>query len=317
MAAPNMTVSRIGQVNLANDVQALFLTQYAGEVLTQFANECKFIDKQIVRTISSGDSAQFPVMGLGSSEYHTPGDMIVGETIAHAQRLIAIDGLLIAPRFLAKIDEAMNHYDVRSLYTKDAGSALARKFDSNVAQCIALAARVSSATVTGGSVGDQINNVDVAEDDSTDANSVYQAAFSAQTILDNNNIPETERYLALKPTAYNTVVKGLTAVNELYTDGANGSIAKGKVYELAGFQLVKTNQLPSTNISSGPTAYQGDFSHTVGLAWHKSAVGTVKLLDLAVDMEYSAFHQGWLVVAKYAYGSDYLRPEAAVELLDN
>ncbi len=316
MAAPDMTVSRIGQVNLANDVQALFLTQYAGEVLTTFANECKFIDKQILRSISSGDAAQFPVMGLGSSEYHTPGTMITGETIAHAEKLISIDGLLIAPRFLAKIDEAMNHYDVRSLYTKDAGSALARKFDANVAQCIALAAR-ASATITSGPVGDQINNVDIAEDDSTDANSVYQAAFAAQTILDGNNIPETERYLALKPTAYNTIVKGLTAVNELYTDGANGSIAKGKVYELAGFQLVKSNQIPSTNISSGPTAYQGDFSHTVGLAWHKSAVGTVKLLDLAMDMEYSAFHQGWLVVAKYAYGSGILRPEASVELLDN
>ncbi len=255
-------------------------------------------------------------MGTGSSEYHTPGTMITGEQIAHAQKLINIDGLLIAPRFLAKIDEAMNHYDVRAMYTQDAGKALGEQFDRNVAQVIALAAR-ASATITGGPVGDQINNVDVAEDDSTDANSLYQAAFSAQTILDNNNIPEDGRFLAVKPTAYNTLVKGLTAVNELYVDGSNGSIAKGKVYELAGFQLVKSNQVPSTNVVTGPTAYQGDFSHTVGLAWHPSAVGTVKLLDLAMDMEYSAFHQGWLVVAKYAYGHGILRPEAAVELLDN
>lgn len=263
------------------------------------------------------DSAQFPVMGLGSSEYHTPGVMITGEQIAHAEKIINIDGLLIAPRFIAKIDEAMNHYDVRSMYTKDAGLALGRKFDSNVAQVICLAAR-AAATITSGPVGFQINNVDVTEDDSTDANSLYQAAFTAQTKLDENNIPEEGRYLAVKPTAYNKLVSGLTAVNELYLgDGSNGSIAKGKVYELAGFTLVKSNQVPSTNVSTGPTAYQGDFSHTVGIAWHESAVGTVKLLDLATEMEYSTFHQGWLVVAKYAYGHDVLRPEAAIELLNN
>lgn len=315
MTAPNMTVSRIGQDNLSGDAQALFLTRYAGEVLSTFRNAVKFLDKHLIRTIENGDSAQFPVFGTGGSEYHTPGTMITGEQIAHSQRLIPIDGLLIAPRFLASIDEAMNHYDVRSLYTTDCGKSLAEQFDSHVAQVIALAAR-SAATISGGPVGDQINNVDITEDDSTDANSVYQAAFAAQTILDNNNIPEDGRFLALKPTAYNTLVKGLTAVNELY-GGENGSIAKGKVYELAGFTLVKSNQVPSTNVVTGPTAYQGDFSHTVGLAWHPSAVGTVKLLDLAMGMEWSEFHQGWLIVAKYAYGHGILRPEASVELLDN
>jgi len=315
MAAPTMTVSRLGQSNLGGDVQALFLTQYAGGVLTTFANATKFLDKQIVRSIQSGDSAQFPVMGLGTSEYHTPGTMITGSAIAHAEKLINIDGLLIAPRFLARIDEAMNHYDVRSLYTKEAGSALGRQFDSNVAQVIALAAR-ASATITSGPTGGAINNVDVTEDDSTDANSLYQAAFAAQTAMDADNIPEEDRYLGVKPAAYNTLVKGLTAVSDVYSDG-NGSIAKGKVYELAGFTLVKSNQVPSTNVVTGPTAYQGDFSHTVGLAWHPSAIGTVKLLDLATEMEYSTFHQGWLVVAKYAYGHGILRPEAAIELLDN
>lgn len=54
MAAPNMTVSRLGQSNLSGDVQALFLTRYAGEVLTTFANATKFVDKQLVRSIENG-----------------------------------------------------------------------------------------------------------------------------------------------------------------------------------------------------------------------------------------------------------------------
>jgi hypothetical protein len=79
-------------------------------------------------------------------------------------------------------------------------------------------------------------------------------------------------------------------------------------------EIVKTNNLPQTNVVSGPTAYQGNFTTTIGLAMQKQAVGTVKLMDLAMEMEYSARHQGTLLVGKYALGSDILRPECAVEV---
>lgn len=317
MSAPNMTVSRIGQNNLSGDVQALFLTRYAGEVLTTFRNAVKYLDKHLIRTIENGDSAQFPVFGTGGAEYHTPGTMITGSLIAHSERLINIDGLLIAPRFLASIDAAMNHYDVRSLYSTDAGKSLALQFDRNVGQVIALAAR-ASATIAGNPGGLVLHNVDADDFDPTHVDSIWTNAFAAQTRFDENNIPEEDRYLSLPPSVYNGLVASLTPVNELYLgDSANGSVAKGKVYELAGFQLVKSNQLPDTNVVTGPTAYQGDFSHTIAIAWHPSAVGTVKLMDLAMGMDWSEFHQGWLIVAKYAYGHGILRPEAAIEFVDN
>ena len=47
---------------------------------------------------------------------------------------------------------------------------------------------------------------------------------------------------------------------------------------------------------------------------HKSAVGTVKLLELATESDYDVRRQGTLVVAKYAVGHGVLRPESAIEL---
>ena len=67
-------------------------------------------------------------------------------------------------------------------------------------------------------------------------------------------------------------------------------------------------------VTTGPAAYQGNFSTTVGLVLHKSAVGTVKLMDLATEAAYDIRRQGTLVVAKYAMGHGVIRPEAAVEL---
>jgi hypothetical protein len=131
--------------------------------------------------------------------------------------------------------------------------------------------------------------------------------------MDEKNVPEDDRYAFLRPAQFAKIIKGLTAIDRDYVT-ANGSVATGKVYELAGFTLVKSNQIPSTNIASGPTAYQGDFSNTVGVCLHTDAVGTVKLMDLQVELEYSAWHQGWLIVSKYSMGHGILRPECSVEL---
>ena len=58
----------------------------------------------------------------------------------------------------------------------------------------------------------------------------------------------------------------------------------------------------------------GDYTKTLGLVMHPSAVGTVKLMDLSMEGEYQINRQGHLMVAKYAVGSGILRPEAAVEI---
>jgi hypothetical protein len=45
------------------------------------------------------------------------------------------------------------------------------------------------------------------------------------------------------------------------------------------------------------------------------AVGTVKLMDLAMEAEYQTRFQGTLMVARYAVGHGILRPECAVEIV--
>ena len=55
-------------------------------------------------------------------------------------------------------------------------------------------------------------------------------------------------------------------------------------------------------------------ANTTALIAHTSAVGTVKLMDLAVESEYDIRRQGTLMVAKYAKGHGVLRPEAAVQI---
>jgi hypothetical protein len=304
----NATVTRIGQVNLAGDVDALFLKVYAGEVLTAFTESNRFADRTMVRNITSGKSAQFPATWKANASYHTPGTEIVGDVIAGNERVILIDDLLISPVFIASIDEAKTHYEVRSEYSKQAGAALARKMDKNLAQVGLLAAR-ASATVSGGNGGTVITSATAL----TSASALETAAFAAAQALDEKDVPEDDRYLYLKPAQYYLLINsGSRAINRDFS--GNGSVADGTIFRIAGLQIVKTNNLPQALVNTGPAAYQGDFSTTAALAMHRSAVGTVKLIDLAVEMAYDIRRQGTLVVAKYAIGHGILRPESAVEV---
>ena len=129
----NATPSRLGLVNnTGTGYDDLFLKVWSGEVLTTFEQTNVMMDKHSVRSISSGKSAQFPVVGTNTTAYHTVGNEITGSAIKHNEKVITIDDLLISNVFIASIDEAKNHYDVRSTYSSECGMALANKIDQNL-----------------------------------------------------------------------------------------------------------------------------------------------------------------------------------------
>lgn len=304
----NASVSHVGQINGAGDLDALWLKVFAGEVLTAFEENNVFLPLTRVRTISSGKSAQFPASGkIAASEYHTPGNEILGQAVKHAEKVITIDDLLISHAFLSNIEEAKNHYDVRSVYSTQIGRELAKAMDVNIARCLVKAAR-QSAIVTGENGGSVITNAAAASDGEVLASLIFQAA----QYFDEKDIPSADRYFACKPAIYNLLAQTTKVLNKDW--GGAGSYSDGKVIKVADITIVKSNHVPATNVATGPTKYQGDFSTTVGVAFTPDAAGTVKLLDLSMESEYDIRRQGTLMVGKYACGHDWLRPDCAVEI---
>lgn len=307
----DVTVSRLGQVNLNGDDNALFLKIFSGEVLNTFDRECVFQDKHLIREIKNGKSAQFPATGTIKANYHTPGTMLTGTPIAHNERVIVIDDLLVADTYIANIDEAKNHYDIRSEYTKQLGQALANAFDKNVARVGILAAR-ESATIIGGFGGSQING---GGDVRTNGDQIGKAMFAAAQVLDEHDVPSTERFAYMRPVTYYAAAATKDLINKDW-NGA-GSLAAGSIDTVAGIKIVKTNNLPNSDesgLNEIPSKYRGDYSRTAFSVQHRSSVGTARLLNLGMDSQYLATHQATLLVAKYALGHGILRPECAVEV---
>lgn len=307
----NATPLRVGQINGSGDTDALFLKVFSGEVLTAFETATVTKDKHFVRTISSGKSAQFPATWKVTGGYHTPGTEILGQTSNVAERVITIDDLLISSVFIPNIDEAKTHFDYRSIYSRETGVFLANAWDKNVLQVGVLAAR-ASATVTGAFGGTSLTSATTLY--KTSASDLIAGHYAAAQALDEKDVPAgSRRYSFIKPAQYYLLAQVNDLVDKDFSN-SNGDKAKAKVFEVAGIELVKTNNLPTAVVNTGPAAYQGDFSKTAALIMTSDAVGTVKLMDMSAEMEYDMRRQGTLIVAKYAMGHGILRPECAVEL---
>ena len=312
----NANVSEIGKVNNAGTADALFLKVFAGEVLTSFEQATVTADKHMIRTIANGKSAQFPVMGRSSAAYHTPGNEITGTDINHNEKVITINDLLISSHFIANIDEAKNHYDVRSVYSQEMGRALAFQMDKHVLQTMVQAA---AGTANVGDSGYASGTIITSANSGTQAAALITALYDAAEAMDDAYVPSEGRCAFLKPEQYYLLANASNAINVDFS--GQGSIATGQVPQLAGLNLIKTPHLPTTNVTGTGVDAGGaggaqvvNASNTTAIVTHPSAVGTVKLMDLAVESDYDIRRQGTLMVAKYAMGHGVLRPEAAVQI---
>lgn len=318
----NAAPASIGRINAAGTEDALFLKVFSGEVLTAFERSSVTQGAEMVRSISNGKSASFPVMGRIGAAYHTPGTEITGSDVNHNEKVITINDLLVSSAFLSNIEEAKNHWDVRSSYSSEIGRALAFQKDKHVLQTIGQAAQ-AAANITGGDAGTVLTNTGIASATAaTAANAMIDSLFDAASALDSHYVPKEGRKAFIRLEEYYKLANATNAVNVDFSGGANGGVADGRVLRIAGIELVPTPHFVSSNVNSGVdqgSATQGgsnpqavDLSNYVCLVSHPSAAGTVQLMNLATEMEYDIRRQGTLMVAKYAMGHGVLRPEASV-----
>lgn len=328
------------------------LVVFSGDVLKRFRERAVMMGTHLEKTISSGKSAQFPIMGRAEALYHAPGNDIFTDlsvnAIGTAQRLISIDRVLVAPVFIDELETKLSHWGDRQMFAAEAADALARAFDSHTIRVLFAASATSPGDV-GKAKGGNMQDVDFRTNGASAAATIFRAAEE----MDKRDLPKMDRFVIVPPEAYYR----LTQQTELITkdnNPPNGSLAEGEIVRVAGIRVLESTNIPtgafeaaspnndpdspgsnvSTNLVfnnpfgvSGTTGqYDPDSAATVhgltswddlhALAFHKSAIGTLKAMDVTTEADYYVERQGWLLVAKYAMGHGVLRPEAALSISD-
>lgn len=313
----NANPSRYGQIQGAGDTRALFLKVFSGEVLTVFNARTVMKERVRSRTISSGKSVQFPAIGRTKAQYHTPGTEILGNIIQTDEKIITIDDLLIADTFISRIDEAMSQFEVRSEFSNQMGQALAQTYDRNLLSLAVKAARDPSGLGKGAIGQGDAHSETLGATPTTQE--IIDAFYNAAAEFDKKFIPSEGRWAIVSPDVYWDLVTNDKILNMWYSRN-NGDYAKGNLFVIAGFEVIMSPNLAKDHTAFTDTfpdynsKYAVDASKTLALLGTNEALGTVKLLDLASEMEYDIRRQGTLMVSKMAVGHGVLRPEVIYEI---
>lgn len=317
-------ISNPGQKLSAGDRDALFMKVFSGEVLTAFARNTVMMSRHQVRTIDHGRSASFAVMGRTRAKYLEPGNSLDDQRkkFEHTEKVIAIDGLLTADCLITDIDDAMNHYDVRVEYSRQLGEALAQSADcaiiNELANMAAKDATVPENIPDNGTGADKVKGTGkafefetgIAISQSADyGNKIIEGLLAARAAFTKNYVPMGDRYCLLTPEGYSALIKALMPDSANYQ--ALFDPNSGKLQTICGFEVIEVPHLLNDGVD-GKHKLNTKFTAAdlQGIVFHRSAVGTVKLKDLAMERARRAEYQADQIIAKYAMGHGGLRPEA-------
>lgn len=317
------------------DKLALFLKVFGGEVLTAFERRAVAVPKFMQRTIQNGKSASFPVLGRTGAAYLAPGKSLDDQRteIKHTEVVIKIDGLLTTDVLIYDIEDAMNHYDVRAEYSAQIGEALAIAADGAVLAEVAelcnlpstkneniaglgSASVLTTPTVTKATIG-------TVEPETLGKELIGQLT-KARAALTKNYAPSADRVAFVTPDGYSAILSALMPNEANYMaliDPETGSIRN-----VMGFEVIEVPHLTAGGAGVGsasgeshviPDTSDGTDGKRVGkdnllaLFGHRTAVGTLKLRDMALERGRRPEYQADQIIGKYAMGHGGLRPEAA------
>lgn len=224
-----------------------------------------------------GDTVHTPKIAERSAVNKTADTALTPAANTETEFTLSINQHKASAFRLEDIARIQSNNDLRSLYTKEAGRAVAQAVDSSL---LALYSGLSQ-SVTGGA----------ALEDSE--------VISGVVTLDAANVPRDSRVFVVEANTHGDLL-GVNKYTAYDQTGEKGTaMTNGKVARVYGMDIYMSNNVVAS------IDYQN-------LMFHKDAFVLAKQQDVKVEADYSALDLGWNIVAHCIYGVGEFRDEAAV-----
>jgi hypothetical protein len=234
--------------------RALYLKLFSGEMFKGFQHNTIARDLVTRRTLKNGKSLQFIYTGRTKSEFHIPGQSILGndeKTPPVAEKTITVDDLLISSAFVYELDETLAHYDLRGEISRKIGYALAENYDRRIFRAITKAARQQSPVTMSNFEEPGGSMLKVGADTSTDKKDAYDstklvnAFYDAAAILDEKGVSGDGRVAVLNPRQYYALIQNVSSNGLINRDVQGTALQSGNgIIEIAGIRIYKSMNIP-------------------------------------------------------------------------
>ena len=232
--------------------RALYLKLFSGELFKGFQRNTIARDLITKRTLKNGRSLQFIFTGRTNSEFHVPGQNILGNTDGAppvAEVTIECDDLLISSAFVYELDETLAHYDLRGEISRKIGYALAENYDRRIFRAVTKAARQASPIqktnfLEPGGTQIRVGATAQGSDAYVPANLV-NAFYDAAAALDEKGVSTEGRVGVLNPRQYYELIQQVGENGLVNRDEQGDSRQSGQgIVEIAGIKIYKSMNIP-------------------------------------------------------------------------
>lgn len=223
----------------------------------------------LVKTLAKGQwSDKFKFRGQSSEEpeHHTAGQETTGGTVTNDSVTCDVDRPIVKQLNADEADLDLAYWDELQPLVRECVRHVARRLDLRAYRLAILAARqaaVSNVHNGGNRVERAVSGGVLATaypTSSTGAANFLADMASLARLWDEDDIPENGRELHITPYMREVLTYSTVQMNRDYTDPMVARYADRFVGRAQGWNLVLTNNLPSTNITTDLSKYNGNFA---------------------------------------------------------
>ena len=303
-----------GATNLAATTtdarRSLYLKLFSGELFKGFQRNTIARDLITKRTLKNGRSLQFIFTGRTKSEFHVPGQNIMGNTDGAppvAEVTIECDDLLISSAFVYELDETLAHYDLRGEISRKIGYSLAENYDRRIFRAVSNAARKASPVSATNFVepgGTQVRvGTNAQASDAYVPASLVNAFYDAAAALDEKGVSGEGRVAVLSPRQYYELIQDTSSNALINRDETGDALQTGNgIISIAGIKIYKSMNIPW--FGTNGVKYGGTAGATVPGTTDPGNTGSF-VGDNMLDADGSATPSGQKTVNEYGLASEF------------
>lgn len=299
------------------DLDKAFRTQFSLELQTAFEPKLVFKNLETSYTCDNAKGMEVPALsGFGTKMHQFGSPMEITGNVKHARQFIFLDDIRYAQEEIAEIDRIKSQIDFRRPYVDGMATALAKEYDQSCAAALIHGARRKEGVtkdIPGGSILTD-------KDGDKNADKLFDMIRKAELTLSKKNVDRNNRYLVVRPEIFALLQDHEKLMNRDFSTG--NDFGKGIIKSVLGFDIIACNNFPDhiKEDQGHRNKYAGDFSKTLGIAFHKQGLTTLKHGGLETSIiggpgsEHFHMHKSHSLQCYYIAGHKCLRPDAVVEL---
>lgn len=300
-----------------------FLEKYGGEVHMAYAETLAMAPRVRVKNLTGGaKSFTFGATGKSSARKHLRGEDKYGDVVEQkiGERLIHLDRPDVNTQFVDQWEELVNHFDVRGPLAFEQGQAIAEALEDRLMRLLIIGAGTAG-PLTDHPAGKIVTSANADTSGADLADALKDVAID----WDNKSVPSSTRFCIVKPAQYYLLAEQTDFHSVDIGNGGNGSLKEGTIGRMYGFDILKSNLVPTTDTSGDDAPdyeangfvndYRVDASNTVAVCGTNRSVGMVQLQGLEIMMdEQVKRYGGTFIHGQRTYGAGLLRESDCAQI---